>query len=240
MIFQNVIVRLRLEMSFFYSFRRDFANIDVWKKCGWNIVETIDGAGFKTWVQLKAQHSSENRSKFSSPCIGWPSHVLEMQNQELFSLNDQFVKRMKACSVTDEIVKVWDVQGSSHEKAGVVKKVIHSDKRFRSARAWNFPIDHLCDFALRQDLQLSAVDGLFENKRWFAEGHIEVCGYDSVSMTYFGQKIFVYAAGLEASRCLVKTIKTVESFIDMAQSGPPYGWQSKFSVCLPETKSLVV
>ena len=67
-----------------------------------------------------------------------------------------------------------------------------------------------------------------------------MCGYDSASMTYFGQKIFVYAAGLEASRCLVKTIKTVESFIDMAQSGAPNGWQSKFSVCLPETKSLVV
>ena len=176
-------------MSSFYSFCRDFANIDVWKEFGWNIVETIDGAGIKNWEQLTAQLSSENGSKFSSAWIGWPSHVLEIQNQELFNLNDQFVKKMKACSVTEEVVKVRDFRCSGQEKAGVVKSVCHSDKRFRSSRAWNFPIEHLCDFALPQDLQLSAVAGLFGTKRLFTEAHIEVYGDDSVSMTVFGNKI---------------------------------------------------
>ena len=89
------------------------------------------------------------------------------------------------------------------------------------------------------EFRLSVVAGLYGTNRWFTEGHIEVCGDDSVCLTFMGQKFFIYAAGVKESKHLIATTKTVESFMDLAHSGPPSGWEGKFSVCIPEQNSLI-
>ena len=222
------------------AFCADFEKIDTWKEYGWIETAKVDGSGVRQWNHLCDVLKQQGKTDFVKTWEDWPNNVIEVENQELFHIQQQFVRKLKSCERTEEIVKIWGVKGNGCEVEGSVESLLHADSRFQDKKALNFPIDHLSQFTLPNVLQCSAVAGIFGRQKWFTEGHIEVCGDDSVSLTVCGRKVFVYAAGFESSRYLVQSMKTVDNFMDLAYSGPPDIWRERMSMCIPKSTSLRV
>ena len=107
-------------------------------------------------------------------------------------------------------------------------------------RAWSLHIDHLSTFELPSSLQFSAVAGKFSTSSWFTEAHIEACADDSIAAVLMGTKVFIYSSEIAVSQWLLRRLRTVRNFMEIAMSGPPLGWSDKLFVCIPDHKSLVV
>ena len=101
-------------------------------------------------------------------------------------------------------------------------------------RAFNFPVNHLCRFQLPEGFKLSGVAAMFGTSRWFTNGHVEICGDDSIACTVLGFKVFVYATSIRATRWLVNQTKDSDPFRRFAERGPPAGDADSYRVCIPK------
>ena len=55
----------------------------------------------------------------------------------------------------------------------------------------------------------------------------------------FGKKVFSYAAGITASRWLLKSVVDIPSFIALACNGPPKEWKEELFFCMSKAKSAI-
>ena len=139
------------------------------------------------------------------------------------------------------MVRLWSSNVSSAVRKGIVKELHpHADSRFSSSKAWSCNIEHLSTFEVLSSLDFRVIAGILCSDRWFTEAHIEVCADHSISITSFGRKDFIYAHGVNASKWLVRTVKSVDSFMDFVQKGAPTNLQSMLSFHLTEPGDLIV
>ena len=83
-----------------------------------------------------------------------------------------------------------------------------------------------------------SVAGICSFDKWFTEAHIEIKGDDSTAEMPF-EKLFIYSAGIAASRWLLKTVVDVPSFMAQAFQGPPENWKEKLFFCIPKPTSVI-
>ena len=144
------------------------------------------------------------------------------------------------CKEVRDVKTIWETRGNGKTKEGKRIRVIES--RFDEVMtrcAVSFHIEHLCTWALPESLELSAVAGIYSFGTWFTEAHIEIRGDDSIAAMPLGKKVFIYAAGITASRWLLKSIVVIPSFIALACNGPPKEWKEKLFFCMPKATSAI-
>ena len=100
-------------------------------------------------------------------------------------------------------------------------------------------MDHLCAWSLPKCLEFSSVVGIYSFDKWFTEAHIENKGDESIAAMPFGKKLFIYAAGITASRWLLKTVVDIPSFLALASQGRPESWETKLFFGIPKPTSVI-
>ena len=221
------------------AFSKQFANEDSWVSAGWKRLYSVDGKGLKTWKDVVDEVRKDNES-IVSQCGEWFKSPIEIQNQELFTIDKEFLKMLKICKSADEVEKARTSFNNGRKIKGNIREIEHDDVKFKQSKAWSFHVDNLCQFSLPSEFEESAVAGIFGRGRWFTEGHIESCGDDSVAVTMFGEKIFIYAERGQPTDWLLRSLKSASSFVDMAVKGPPIEWRDRMYFCLTKKDSLFV
>ena len=217
-----------------------FSTDDEWLRRGWQKLPSFDGSGIKNWTSLCAALTESGKSSIVAPSGDWLNEALEVENQELFVVNDEFGRKLEGAVSTKEIESLWDVTVNGGEKGASARIITHDEPDFQNTTAWNFSLEHLSSFRVPSSLQYRVVAGIFGTGKWFTDAHVETCGDDSIACVLFGKKVFLYAKGRTISRWLTRSMKTSQSFISWACRGPPPGWENKLFYCLPKPKSLIV
>ena len=182
-----------------------FEDEEYWKRKGWTMTEKVDGKGLKSWEDVCRKLQGEGRGGFVKD--GRLCYVLEVTDQELFKFNKDFLKKVAGVSYYDELVTEWKRRGNGKKCTKGVGVIEKEDLFCADGRAFNFPVDHLCRFQLPERFNLSGVAAMFGTSRWFTNGHVEICGDDSIACTVLGFKVFVYATSIRATRWLVNQTK---------------------------------
>ena len=97
----------------------------------------------------------------------------------------------------------------------------------------------ICSWSIPDSLKFSSIAGIYSAGRWFTEAHIEINGDDSIAAEPIGKKLYIYAAGITASRWLLKTVVDVSAFMALVTQGPPPEWEDKLFFCIPKAKSVI-
>ena len=125
-----------------------------------------------------------DRENIQSECVNLP---LEVENQQLFSVDSTFLTKLPSVRTFKGLQKHWDCPGNGKEKINLAP-IVCSDKEFIKSKAWAFSLHRLSNYVLPNNLEFRTVDGILWKNQWFTEGHIELCGDDSISATLFGKK----------------------------------------------------
>ena len=214
---------------------------DVWAGVGWNRVKVFSGAGKKSWESICSSVREAGYGNVVTASGDWFKGVIVIKEQELFSMDSKFRSGISKCRNTDTMVRLWSSNVRSAVRKGIVKELHpQADSRFSSSKAWSCNVEHLSTFEVPSSLEFRVVAGNFCSARWFTQAHIEVCADHSISITSFGRKAFIYAHGVNASKWLIRTVKSVDSFMDLVQKGAPANLQSMFSFHLTEPGDLIV
>ena len=228
-------------MSSLNAFCELFNDEDVWTGVGWNRVKVFSGVGKKSWESICSSVREAGYGNVVTESGDWFKEVIVIKEQELFSMDSKFMSGISKCRNTDTMVRLWGSNVSSAVRKGIVKELHpHADNRFSSSKAWSCDVEHLSTFEVPSSLEFRVVAGILCSDRWFTEAHIEVCADHSISITSFGRKAFIYAHGVNASKWLVRTVKSVDSFMDLVRKGAPANLQSMLSFHLTEPGDLIV
>ena len=225
-------------MMSFENFCTVFSTIQTWIKLGWTEIPKVNGKGYREFDELCAILKKDHID-FITDSGDWFKHAVEIENQELIRINKRFVKDLVKCKNLKDIEAIWNVRGNGRNKKGAVKFI---ESRFDETvpyAAYAVQLEHLCTWLLPSSLQVSSVAGIYTLDKWFTEGHIEVNGEDSIAVIPFGTKLFIYAAGITASRWLLKAVINVPSFMALAMNGPPEEWKRKLFFCIPKSTSVI-
>ena len=214
-----------------------FESEEYWKRKGWTMTETVDGKGLKSWEDVCGKLQGEGRGSFVKD--GRLCYVLEVTDQELFQFNKDFLKKVAGVSYYDELYYEWSRRGNGKKCTKGVGVIEKEDLFCTEGRAFNFPVDHLCRYQLPNGFKLSSVAAMFGTSRWFTNGHVEICGDDSIACTLLGFKVFIYATSIRATKWLVNQTKDADAFRRFAERGPPAGDAESYRVCIPKKGSLV-
>ena len=113
---------------------------------------------------------------------------------------------MIKCKKFEDIQAIWNVKGNGKTNLGAVKKIKSRFEEIKPQSAVAFHMDHLCAWSVPECLNFTSVAGIYSFGTWFTEAHIEVNGDDSITAIPYRKKVFIYAAGITASRWLLKTV----------------------------------
>ena len=221
------------------AFGKQFPKEESWISAGWRRLYGVNGRGLKTWKEVFDEVRKDNES-IVSQCGEWFKSPMEIQNQELFTIDKNFQKMLKICKSIDKVEKARTSFNNGREIKGNVREIEHDDVKFRQSKAWSFPVDNLCQFLPPSEIYESALSGIFGGGKWFTEVHIESCGDESVSVTMFGKKNFIYAERGQPTDRPVKSLKSTSRFVHMAVKGPPIEWGDWMYFCLTRKDSLLV
>ena len=169
----------------------------------------------------------------------WVNLPLEVENQQLFSVDSTFLTKLLSVKTFKGLRKLWDCPGNGNEKINLAP-IVCSDEEFIKSKAWAFSLHHLSNYVLPNNLEFRTVDGILSKNQWFTEGHIELCGDDSISATLFGKKLFMYAKRGRPSKFLVQTIKSGKDMRELIEKGPPSMWEEDWFVSIPQSTSFII
>ena len=220
------------------EFCEHYSTATIWIANGWSILPKVNGAGYRDFETLCS--SVKNVHGYLNNDSGdWYGHAAEIENQEIIRLYKRFKGGLLECDKLDDIDAMWNTRGNGKKKVGHVRRIENKFDELMPSYAVSFHIDHLCSWSVPKSLKFSSVAGIYCMGRWFTEAHIEVNGDDSISAVPIGKKVFIYAAGITASRWLLKTIVDIPSFMALAKQGPPQKWRGKLFVCIPGANSVI-
>ena len=216
------------------EFCTQFSTVSAWVSIGWKELPKVNGEGYPDLERI-CTAVEPNQRHLVNEAGDWFTHAVEIENQQIIKLSKRFKKELVNCKDMRDVKTIWDTKGNGKTKEGKSIRVITS--RFDEVIprcAVSFELKHLCTWALPKSLELSTVAGFYFIGTWFTEAHIEIQGEDSIAAMPFGKKVFIYAAGITASRCLLKSVVDIPSFIALAYNGPPKEWKEKLFFCMPK------
>ena len=97
----------------------------------------------------------------------------------------------------------------------------------------------MSNYVLPNNLEFRTVDGILSKNQWFTEGHIELCGDDSISATLFG-KNFVFTKRGRPSKFFIQTIKSGKDLRELFNKGSPSMWEEDWFVSIPQSVSFII
>ena len=222
----------------FDEFCELYSMVTAWVSSGWNVLPKVNGAGYRDFETLCSAVKTNN-GYLINDSGDWFMHAAEVENQEIIRLNKRFKQKLLECENLDDVDVIWNTRGNGRRKVSYVIRIENKFDEIMPACAVSFHINHLCSWSVPKSAKFSSVAGIYCMGRWFTEAHIEVNGDDSITAVPFGKKIFIYAAGITASRWLLKTVIDIPSFMALAREGPPPKWKEKLFVCIPGGNSLI-
>ena len=223
------------------KFCTEFSTRSAWLSIGWNEIPKVSGEGHREWEELCAVVKPEQRHLLHES-EDWFKHAVEIESQQVMRMNRRFERELIKCKKFEDVQAIWNVKGNGKTKLGDVKKIESRFEEIKPQSAVAFHMDHLCAWSVPESLNFTSVAGIYSFGTWFTEAHIEVNGDDSITAIPYGKKVFIYTAGITASRWLLKTVVDIPSFIALAlfAQGPPKELKEKLFFCLPESTSLIV
>ena len=87
--------------------------------------------------------------------------------------------------------------------------------------AVSFQMDHFYLWSLPESLKLSSVAEIYSMGQCLTEANLEIIGDDSIATVPFGKKVFIYNAGMTASRWRLKIVVDIPRLMVLAAQGPP-------------------
>lgn len=115
-----------------------------------------------------------------------------------------------------------------------------SSASFPSCTGWSFGLQKQVSTTLPDGLVFQNADALLTTGAWFTEAHIEIAGDDSISLTLFGQKLFIIGKRGRASRHLFRNVRSLSEFLHLIETGPPRGLVNSLFLHRTDPNSLLV
>ena len=123
---------------------------------------------------------------------GWFVKPVAIPNQDLFHINELFVKENRACSTREE-VETFGRKFPIKRRRRLRPQITCSDKVFHTtSKVWTFQMSGIVEFTLQENVKVTATDAIITLGPWFTEADVEG-GDDSVSFTPLGLKKFLIA-----------------------------------------------
>ena len=202
---------------------------------GWQHVPAIDGTNVKVSTEFREKLCGEmtdfmEDGKFVKP--------VAITNQDLFHINELFMKEIRACSTRKE-VETFCRKFPIKRRRRLRPQITCSDKVFQNrSKGWTLPMSGL-DFTLPENMKITATDAIITLGPWFTEAHLE--GDDnSVSFTPLGLKVFLIAERGMASLNLFKDIQSVQSFVRFLERGPQNNAVQKIEFFVSKETSILM
>ena len=155
---------------------------------GWKEVPWVDGSGLKNWHQLRAKLVEEGRGSTVGE-NGWPKSPLEIRNEELVGIKEDFCKEVEALADINQVENFIDNMPAYHDESRRYAKVSAYERLYGSA-GWTFNIEGILNGEVPSDLYCNRRDAMIQFGPWWTRSHIEIGGSDSISKTIVGKTVF--------------------------------------------------
>ena len=114
-----------------------------------------------------------------------------------------------------------------------------SDAVFQTSYGWAMDMSSFTEIERPSNFDLKEQNAINSWGGWFAEGHIELAGDESIAHVPIGKKVVLIAKRGPASKYLVNQTKCPKEFINLAVSGPPALYKDKIFYYISKSKSLL-
>ena len=207
------------------------------EELGWQHVPEIDGTYVKDFSEFREKLCGEMTDFMKD---GWFVKPVAITNQDLFHINELFMKEIRACSTRKE-VETFCRKFPIKRRRRLRPQITCSDKVFQNtSKGWTLPMSGLVDFTLPENVEVTATDAIITLGLWFTEAHVEEGGDDSVSFTPLGVKSFLIAERGMASLNLFKDIQSVQSFVRFLERGPQNNADQKIKFFVSKETSILM
>ena len=208
-------------------------------KLGWVPVPSINGSGCTSWTEITEQMKKNGLA--ASVCGDWTSEPVVVRNQQLFVINQEFVKDIASMKTGLRLIlnvrKKWKLNGSNR----IYGPISSLDSEYsKTSNAWSFNADGLCRYSFPNTLELTKIDGICSIGKWFTAGHVETGGDDSITHVPVGKKLMVIAKRGKASRRVESLLTSAKAVVELLSKPPSALWKQTLKFYISDPYSLMI
>lgn len=197
------------------QFKAEFGTPDKLKSVGWLPVPNVDVRNSDNWnsaVDIVSQ------TEFADYVDGnFFKYPIVLSNHNLYKFDSGALARLSKCDGDSKMYNFVNYYRNGVEYSKL--QCIHEEFNNFSV-AYSFDSSAYSTSVIPSDITLTRHGALVSTNCWFTDGHIEICGDDSIATTVIGQKLFIISRRGRVSRQLYSSLRDLRYLIHFLKRGP--------------------